>query len=121
MSDALASSHTEYLVPHAVDQGLPSAVRRALKEGGSDIQSDFLEEYKRKAKSAGIAYLLWFFLGWHYAYVGKWGVQVLYWVTAGGLFFFWALPDLFRIPGIVRRVNADIAMDAMRNLRAVSG
>lgn len=120
MSDALASSQAEYLVPRSVDQGLPSAVRRALREGGSDTQSDFLEEYKRKTKSTGVAYLLWFFLGWHYAYFGKWGVQVLYWLSLGGLGI-WAIADLFRVPGVVRETNADIAMDVMRNLRAVSG
>jgi hypothetical protein len=57
-------------------------------------------------KSTGTAYLLAFFLcGSHYAYLERWGVQFLYWITLGGLGF-WALADLFLIPGYVSKHNA---------------
>ncbi len=60
-----------------------------------------------KVKSTGIAYLLWFVLGAHYAYLGKWGVQILYWITLGGVGI-WALIDLFTMSGKVNRYNAPI-------------
>tara|TARA_B110000879_G_C10904432_1_gene405825 strand:- start:93 stop:398 length:306 start_codon:yes stop_codon:yes gene_type:complete len=60
-----------------------------------------------KVKSTGTAYLLWFFLGAHYAYLGKWGIQILYWITLGGLGI-WALIDLFTMSGKVNRHNATI-------------
>lgn len=60
-----------------------------------------------KIKSTGTAYLFWFLLGAHYAYLGKWGVQFLYWLTLGG-FGFWALIDLFTMSGKVNTYNADI-------------
>lgn len=60
-----------------------------------------------KIKSIGIAYLFWFILGAHYAYLGKWGIQILYWITLGG-FGIWALIDLFTIPGKVNNYNTDI-------------
>ena len=60
-----------------------------------------------KVKSTGTAYLLWFFLGAHYAYLGKWGIQILYWITLGGLGI-WALVDLFTMSGKVSRHNATI-------------
>tara|TARA_R110002167_G_scaffold220263_2_gene424869 strand:- start:815 stop:1009 length:195 start_codon:yes stop_codon:yes gene_type:complete len=45
-------------------------------------------------KSTGTAYLLFLFLfGTHYAYLGKWGLQFLFWFTFGGLGF-WAFIDL---------------------------
>ena len=47
-------------------------------------QSYFWAEYKRKDRSLLFGYLLFFFFGLHYAYVGKWGYQALYWITAGG-------------------------------------
>ncbi len=50
------------------------------------------------------AYLLWAFLGAHYAYVGKWGVQILFWLTLGGLLIWWAI-DVFRVPSMVRKAN----------------
>ncbi|NRD24089.1 TM2 domain-containing protein [Winogradskyella litoriviva] len=55
-------------------------------------------------KSSGTAYLCWFFLGCHYAYLGKWGLQFLYWFTIGGLGI-WCLFDLFHIPTKVSNHN----------------
>lgn len=56
-------------------------------------------------KSSGSAYLLWFFFGCHYAYLGKWGLQFLYWITFGG-FFIWAIIDLFTLSVKVANHNA---------------
>jgi len=60
-----------------------------------------------KIKSTGTAYLFWFFLGAHYAYLGKWGVQILYWLTLGG-FGVWVIIDLFTMSGKVNFHNATI-------------
>ncbi|WP_106793058.1 TM2 domain-containing protein [Aquimarina sp. Aq78] len=57
-----------------------------------------------KIKSYGTAYLCWFFLGCHYAYLGKWGYQILYWITLGGLGI-WMLIDLFHIPTKINNYN----------------
>lgn len=62
-----------------------------------------------KMKSTGTAYLCWFFLGCHYAYLGKWGLQILYWFTVGG-FGIWALVDLFHIPSKINAHNLKISM-----------
>lgn len=59
-------------------------------------------------KSTGIAYVCWFILGIHYAYLGKWGWQILYWITAGGLGI-WAIVDLFLMPSKVGNYNRNIA------------
>tara|TARA_R110002020_G_scaffold13894_3_gene49633 strand:- start:142 stop:420 length:279 start_codon:yes stop_codon:yes gene_type:complete len=58
-------------------------------------------------KSTGTAYVMYWFLGCHYGYIGKWGVQLAYWFTLGG-FGLWILIDLFRIGGIVKRYNNKI-------------
>lgn len=59
-------------------------------------------------KSTGTAYLFFLFLfGTHYAYLGKWGIQFLFWFTAGGLGI-WALIDLFTHSGKVEKHNAEI-------------
>ena len=57
-----------------------------------------------KMKSSGTAYLFWFFFGLHYAYLGKWGLQILYWITFGGLGL-WCLIDLFHIPTKINNHN----------------
>lgn len=61
-----------------------------------------------KMKSTGIAYVCWFILGIHYAYLGKWGWQILYWITIGG-FGVWAIVDLFLMPSKVDNYNRNIA------------
>jgi len=60
-----------------------------------------------KVKSTASAYFLWFLLGAHYIYFGKWGIQFLYWITLGGAGI-WALIDFFTMPGKVERHNASI-------------
>jgi len=35
-------------------------------------------QLQSETKSSGTAFLFWFFLGAHYAYLGKWGVQCAY-------------------------------------------
>ena len=63
-----------------------------------------------QVKSTGTAYLLFFFLfGTHYAYLGKWGWQILFWLTLGGVGL-WAFIDLLTMSGKVTRHNAKIFM-----------
>jgi TM2 domain-containing membrane protein YozV len=69
--------------------------------------------YDANRKSAVIAYILWFFLGWfgaHNFYLGRTGVgiaQVLLTISVIGWFitFVWVVIDAFLIPGWVRREN----------------
>ena len=59
-------------------------------------------------KSTGTAYLLFFFLfGTHYAYLGKWGIQFLFWLTLGGIGIWWLI-DLFTMSSKVNNHNAII-------------
>ena len=69
--------------------------------------------YDANRKSAVIAYILWFFLGWfgaHNFYLGRKGVgiaQVLLTISVIGWFItvVWVVVDAFLIPGWVRRDN----------------
>jgi len=108
------------LIPTSIYDNLPAMVRNELVKLTPQRQEEFVEEYRRKAKSTGPAYLLWLLLGWHYAYVRKWGIQVLFWVSVGGLFVWWFI-DLFRISGMIRDYNKDVAVDVLRNLKALAG
>ncbi|HAQ70454.1 MAG TPA: TM2 domain-containing protein [Flavobacteriales bacterium] len=58
-------------------------------------------------KTSGNAYLFWFFLGAHYAYLGRWGLQLLYWFTLGGVGI-WAIIDLFTMNSKVEDHNQPI-------------
>ncbi len=110
----------ELLVSPSIAKGLPAMVRSSLANLPPQRQEEFIEEYRRQAKSIAGAYVLWFFLGWHYPYLRRWGLWVLYVLTVGG-FLLWAFIDLFRIPMLVKDYNKNVAVDVMRNLKAISG
>lgn len=101
------------------NKNLPLFVRNELSNWPVNRQHEFLEEYSRKKKSVGLAYLLWLLLGWHYAYVGKWGLLALYILSVGG-FFVWMLIDIFRMPGIIREYNRDLATKTLMNMQAIT-
>jgi TM2 domain-containing membrane protein YozV len=111
-------THMSYL-PHSIYDTLPTMVRVELTKMSPERQVLFVEEFRRKKKNTGLAYLLWFVIGLHYVYLGKVGWQLFYWVTLGGLLI-WMIIDLFRIPGMVRNYNKDTAMDAFRDLKMVT-
>jgi hypothetical protein len=62
--------------------------------------------YYGKLKSTGMAYLTWF-IGLHFAYLGNWGLLILYWFTIGGLGV-WAVIELFIIPSRVETINNNL-------------
>jgi len=55
-------------------------------------------------KSTALTYLFWLTGGLHYAYLGKWRLQIFFWLSLGGLGV-WALIDLFKIPDMVDEYN----------------
>jgi len=76
------------------------------------INNNLMNRYRLQAqlRNVGIAYALFICLGAHYAYVNKWGMQILFWLTFGG-FGIWWLIDLFRIPGMIYDFNDPIYDD----------
>jgi TM2 domain-containing membrane protein YozV len=86
-----------------------------------------LMQYDATKKSVGVAYLLWFFLGWfgaHRFYLGETGTGVAMAIITVISFFLsfvgigllglavigiWVLVDAFLIPGIAMRKNQALA------------
>ncbi|MBQ3623860.1 MAG: hypothetical protein II950_00390 [Prevotella sp.] len=96
---------------------LPSMVKVSLSKMSEEKQSMFVEEFKRKKKSLGFAYFfLIICLGMPYGYLGKWGLQIVYWLTGMG-FFLWFFYLLFTLPGLVRDYNQDVASQVCRDLK----
>lgn len=60
-----------------------------------------------KLKSSGTGYITWLF-SFHYAYLGMWGIQILFWITLGGFGIWWFI-DLFRISSMVDSYNLKIS------------
>lgn len=103
-----------------VADSVPAKLRDDLRALSPQKQHEFVEAYNRKARSTAAAYFLCLLVGGHYAYVGRWGIQILFWVSLGGLLIWWVV-DLFRIPAMIRQYNELVARDIMRALTEASG
>jgi TM2 domain-containing membrane protein YozV len=73
-------------------------------------------------KSKGVAYLLWFFLGFfsaHRFYLGKTGSAILYLLT-GQIFGIGWLVDLFLLGGMVDQYNTQNEVNTIKAATKVS-
>jgi len=95
---------------------VPARVRDELAALPVPTQAAFHEAYRRRGRSTATAYAICLLVGGQYGYVGRWALQILFWVTLCGLMVWWAV-DLFRIPGMVRRHNERVAYEILGTLR----
>ena len=83
-----------------------------------------LNRYEEKKKSKIIAYLLWFFFGLYYFYLGKPVCQIVFWLLfasiIGTLFaIIWLIADLIRIYFMVDDINQDIFVQCVKEAREI--
>ena len=64
--------------------------------------------YQSRCANSTTVWLLFIFLGWSYGSLGKIGLQILYYVTFGGIGI-WALVRLFTLSGAIKDFNRQIA------------
>ncbi len=77
---------------------------------------EFLDLYMAQVKSLLWAYIaLVLIFPFHYAYQDRWGKQVLFWVTAGGLLVWW-IADFFRLPDMIREYNEKLGFRILEKL-----
>jgi len=88
----------------------------ALIQDLNEQQRTYVLTAQARQKETGMAYLFWFFLGVHYFYLNKPVINIIYWLTAGGLGI-WMIIDLFRIPGMVRSRNKAIMKEAIEEAK----
>ena len=101
---------------------IPEAVAQKVETMSVVNQAAFEEEFGRKRKNTGVAYVFWIiggFLGIHYLYFGKALLFVLYIITLGG-FGIWWIVDLFRISGMVRAHNKSVALNVLRDIQVLN-
>jgi len=109
------------VLPHLLwgpGMSLPVQMRPLYRSLSPEAQISISTDYNRRRKSKTVAYLAWFFLGWHYLYLRRVGLQFAFWLTAGGLMLWWLL-DLFRVGPIVNRMNEDTARELMVQYKAL--
>jgi len=97
-----------YRLSPELRSAVPMSVRQAAENWTQEQKDIFVNRFRSQVKEVTIAYMSWLALNAHYAYLGDWGKQVLYWITLGGLGI-WALVDLFNMKDLVRNKNREIA------------
>ncbi len=119
MQEQVPESSQTLVLPPRIARTLPAIVRDELTAMAAVKQEAFLEEYRRRRKRVLVAYLAWLIFS-HYAYLGgRWLVQFVFWLTSGG-FFVWWLFDGFRLFWMVQNFNRDVAIEVLRDVRAIS-
>lgn len=119
---APAVQSPELLVPRHVIAVLPAMVKSELAKLPAQGQQEFLEEFDRKSRGLGVAYLC-SLLYCHYGYLGRWGMTAIIWIAAiitfGIAGLIWWFIDLIRMPSLVRNHNSDIALEVLRNYKSI--
>lgn len=91
-------------------ENLTAVVQAQFNELSEKGKMHFQIDFEDKKKSLGTSYIMMILLGSHYAYLGKWGLCIAFWISL--LFvvgFFWAFVDLFRMKSIVNEYNNKLA------------
>lgn len=70
------------------------------------MKKSYLQSQVRRTEWAYLFFVMWA----HYLYLGKPGLQLLYWLTAGG-FGIWFLIDLFTMESKIKNHNMPIFME----------
>ena len=66
--------------------------------------------YTQRKSNSTVIWILFLLLGWSYGSLDKVGIQILYYITLGGLGI-WAIIRLFTLNKAIRKYNAAIAKD----------
>lgn len=98
--------------------GIPRSLMPMLETLPSEAQRSLLSDYRKRRKSHLFAYFAWLFLGWHYLYLRRVGLQFAFWLTLGGLLVWWLI-DLFRVGAMVNRLNEDCARELLVAYRSI--
>lgn len=99
-------------------KSLPSTVRHVVAQMDATSQTSFFNEYESKKRRRSLSYLVWLICGAHYLYLRKNATQFVFWLTWLTIFVgpIWWLLDLFRMPGLVRTANEQVAREALQTL-----
>ena len=99
---------------------LPEAVLRKVAAMDELNQQAFISEFEKRRKSALLAFvLLMSFPCFHYLYLGKIWLNIIFWATVGG-FGVWWLADLFRTSGMVRDYNKTVAIEVLKDIQILN-
>ncbi len=111
--------HTIFLDPSLVGS-LSPIIKFELAKLSKEKQLKFQKKYLEKRRPLLFAYIcLLFFPGTHYAFLGNWPMQILFWITLGGGMMWW-LFDIYRLKALVHNTNLNIQKKILVEINAVN-
>lgn len=105
-------------IPISIQKQLPDSLLRKIRAMNGVVRLDFVEEFRKRRKSLGLAFVL-LGAGFHRAYLGQIWLTLLFLATFGGFFAWWII-DLLRLPRIVKEKNRSIAIEVLRDLQVLN-
>jgi TM2 domain-containing membrane protein YozV len=105
-------------IPLSILKQLPDSLLRKIGAMDDAVRLDFVEEFRKRRKSLGLAFVL-LGAGFHRVYLGQIWLTLLFLATFGGFFAWWII-DLLRLPGIVKEKNRSIAIGVLRDLQVLN-
>jgi hypothetical protein len=78
------------------------------------MESTKLLIVQNQLAKASTVWILFLFFGWSYGSLGKIGMQILFWITLGGMGI-WAFVRLFTLSSSIKEYNRQIAINGGLN------
>lgn len=103
-------------IPREMEKNLPPRVRTSLAELSDEKQQMFVDSYKRLSRSYGLMLGLEILIPIQHFFLGKVGLGILFWLTVGGLGFWWII-EWFLTGKRVAEYNASLAEDILADIK----
>ncbi len=110
-------NEVEEILGNKLIEELSPLLLKQLKKLDETGIAEFKRQYNKKKKSIAIGLLTWLF-GLHYIYLGKLKTWLLYIFTGGGILIWWII-DLFRLTGMIKEYNEEVAIEILSKLKAI--
>lgn len=99
---------------------LPPLVQTELSRLSFEDRLIFDKMYGQQAKSIILAYVMWLLCGLHHGYQGRWGKQIVFWLSCFIIIgFIWWLLDFVGLYGDIRKHNQECAVAVLRDIKQV--
>jgi hypothetical protein len=96
------------LVPSSIADSIPLHLKNRIQALPENIKEDFIQEYRMRLRNQPLGFAFQFFLGGSLGYTNRWFLQILHWLTFGGLGLWWVF-EMFYVPMRVRAFNEKMA------------
>ena len=112
---------------------VPSDIKAHYDNLSNEGKKTFKKQFSKKRIHLTVLYFAWLFFGIHYAALGRWVTQILFYILGGGalllssnfglgkLAYFiaaiWWIVDFFRLPFIAKKVNSEKAFEIIKEVK----